>query len=879
MNFSNFIIDKLTDADSAYSLGSKKNAANPFLFSDIIKVCEQENENQISGSLDTAVNEESQEMFSVSENVVNLEGQDFFGLVQQITDLIKGNAQIQPTETSHKVENADISKFQFVVSEEELVELAGDFIEKTGYSLIPISNLSESNSGGKPLTITYKSGVNKLSIAISQIKVDENSTNKAIQDDFNFVNKLLVDERLIQSISASNSKSIAANDKSDDEQKIVSEPITEDEDIDHSLAKLFYKAEIIKIESPYKNNEVIYSYPTENNNINFGFSDAKLSLLENNAVISNNQTFKNQLQNSAVSESIDVNDAVKTLHEPKITKSLDNVKVTNTAKDLLVSLGNTKTVESETSSTELNKGNNVIDLNKLMEGLTEEEKSVFKNFRLSGELKEISYTKASISPDNIKTKPTENVLGTDFDSKQTVQETKSKQQTLFSIECKDFSESILGTDFDLKQTAQVTKSKQQTLLSVEYNSVDFAIKNKTNTESGEIYYKTEITNQQKTADSIEGKLETINKEEFSSIESKLAGLGKTIDLKTLTAEKFNLNSSEDIKSINTVEGQNIVELEDTRVKDHARADLDEKAFEVKSESNLHVKVFNKNSYKIDNENPNLIRSKQDDVNNNTEYVQNQKESKNSVDEIKFIYQDNSGKNLFEPKKSSSVENGTTAANKAIEINDAEKINSENKEQLNIQSKDVKTSAENQHFTHSDNENSKSSTSDNFKAHLTQSVNSEKVFDLENLKPQPDQKHTNEIFKTVKQNEILPELSKMVLQGEKQTMTLQLTPENLGKVKLTVDMIENQIVTKIEVESEQVKQFVQSNLEHLKQSMQSAGITLTNVNVSLSDDQKNPKLFTQKKKNVSRDEKEEILEEVTQLSSKKKMGYNTYEFTA
>ncbi|MDP3446147.1 MAG: flagellar hook-length control protein FliK, partial [Ignavibacteria bacterium] len=123
---------------------------------------------------------------------------------------------------------------------------------------------------------------------------------------------------------------------------------------------------------------------------------------------------------------------------------------------------------------------------------------------------------------------------------------------------------------------------------------------------------------------------------------------------------------------------------------------------------------------------------------------------------------------------------------------------------------------------------------------------------ERLKVFSELKQMHESFKVIKPAELFNEIGKMINGAEKQSLTFQLNPENLGKIKLMVDFIDNQLVTRIEVENEQVKHFIQSNIETLKQQLTSSGIQLSNVSVSLADyDQKNNKPFAPKKKSSSR----------------------------
>jgi hypothetical protein len=148
---------------------------------------------------------------------------------------------------------------------------------------------------------------------------------------------------------------------------------------------------------------------------------------------------------------------------------------------------------------------------------------------------------------------------------------------------------------------------------------------------------------------------------------------------------------------------------------------------------------------------------------------------------------------------------------------------------------------------------------------------------ERLKVFSELKQMHESFKVIKPAELFNEIGKMINGTEKQSLTFQLNPENLGKIKLMVDFVDNQLVTRIEVENEQVKHFIQSNIETLKQQLTSSGIQLSNVSVSLADyDQKNNKPFAPKKKSSSRVVNENSDEDILK-SEKRILGYNTLEY--
>jgi flagellar hook-length control protein FliK len=150
-------------------------------------------------------------------------------------------------------------------------------------------------------------------------------------------------------------------------------------------------------------------------------------------------------------------------------------------------------------------------------------------------------------------------------------------------------------------------------------------------------------------------------------------------------------------------------------------------------------------------------------------------------------------------------------------------------------------------------------------------------EIEKLKMFTEFKTPNETTKTIRLSEIIPEFSKAMQQNEKQSLTFQLTPDNLGKVKLVIDLVQNQINTRIVVENEQIKQFIQDNVVQLKQTLSSSGVDLNSVNISLADhEQKSNKSFSTRKKinnkleSINPDDDQQII-------SKKAMGYNTYEY--
>ena len=130
---------------------------------------------------------------------------------------------------------------------------------------------------------------------------------------------------------------------------------------------------------------------------------------------------------------------------------------------------------------------------------------------------------------------------------------------------------------------------------------------------------------------------------------------------------------------------------------------------------------------------------------------------------------------------------------------------------------------------------------------------------------------------VKTAEIMKEVAKHIQSKEKNSLILQIDPENLGKMKIKLEMIENSIRAKIEVESHVVRQHLENNLNDLYSQLSKNGVQLNGVNITLSEpDLKSGKQFSGKKKGSGNNLKDEEIE-ITEDLKTKSLGYNTYDY--
>lgn len=136
---------------------------------------------------------------------------------------------------------------------------------------------------------------------------------------------------------------------------------------------------------------------------------------------------------------------------------------------------------------------------------------------------------------------------------------------------------------------------------------------------------------------------------------------------------------------------------------------------------------------------------------------------------------------------------------------------------------------------------------------------------------------NDVYKTVSVHDLVSEISNFIGNGESKGVTLKLKPGDLGKVKITLEVVNKIVHANIEVDNEAVKQMVQNNINNLRQSLNLNGLQLSSMTVSLSSQEgKSNKSFTGKRK-TSRNLISKKIDSGSEQTVSKTLGYNTYEF--
>jgi flagellar hook-length control protein FliK len=241
--------------------------------------------------------------------------------------------------------------------------------------------------------------------------------------------------------------------------------------------------------------------------------------------------------------------------------------------------------------------------------------------------------------------------------------------------------------------------------------------------------------------------------------------------------------------------------------------------------------------------------------------------------------------------SSGIFNGKMAES-IKEYKNPEKYEADEKNSLNVNKEVKESNSAEEQAANTGNSNSSNSNSSNSEANHKQSFKSgnEEILFADQLQSKSAQvnqaaetkpvKNYTPLFKEVNAANLIDEVKNLCFKGEKTNITLKLTPEHLGNVKLSIDIKDSVMNTSIEVENESVRQVVQNNMDNLRQSLQQNGILLNSFSVSLSNQHEQKSSGKSGSKKGKQEDDIEIKISADEKTVRtKKMGYNTYEYLA
>ncbi len=131
-------------------------------------------------------------------------------------------------------------------------------------------------------------------------------------------------------------------------------------------------------------------------------------------------------------------------------------------------------------------------------------------------------------------------------------------------------------------------------------------------------------------------------------------------------------------------------------------------------------------------------------------------------------------------------------------------------------------------------------------------------------------------RNVKLTEVIKEVSRYLEKHDKSSMTLNIEPENMGKVKITVDVSDKVVRANITVETEVVKNMLESKLGDLQSNLNKNNNQQGMVNISLQNEHKGNDRQSGKRKMTGENKQVDKIENETE-DIKKSLGYNTMEY--
>ncbi|MGD8777609.1 MAG: flagellar hook-length control protein FliK [Ignavibacteria bacterium] len=310
-----------------------------------------------------------------------------------------------------------------------------------------------------------------------------------------------------------------------------------------------------------------------------------------------------------------------------------------------------------------------------------------------------------------------------------------------------------------------------------------------------------------------------------------AGIKENVKSQTTTANKINADIKSESESIKTV------------------ADSGEKSLSKEEIKNENLRDLTENKVKVENKNA------------TTDFVtQEKKEGKtNSENTVKNI-------------SSTAKEENTTKVDIKENIKSKETVENNTKAEFNTKTEEAKTGFSNQQNLSQQNDGSKQTAGTFNSVEINPNNNAEKTaFEL------PQNQTADKIIKST---EVLKEISNFIQKGDKTSIEFQIEPEQLGKLKIMLDISEQAVKANIKVESEAVKYLVENNMQDLQNHLNKQGIQLSSVNISLSDNNsKDAKSFTSKKKNQTEVKNPKAINSEEEEKVARMLGYNTIEYLA
>ncbi len=140
-----------------------------------------------------------------------------------------------------------------------------------------------------------------------------------------------------------------------------------------------------------------------------------------------------------------------------------------------------------------------------------------------------------------------------------------------------------------------------------------------------------------------------------------------------------------------------------------------------------------------------------------------------------------------------------------------------------------------------------------------------------------QKEVKETIKIVDQSRLISEIENLIKGGERKVVKFNLYPEDLGSVKISLDVSDKVVTAKIDVSNDAVRQIILTQAESLKSSLTQNGIQLASLNVSVNNSDEKTAQQGKLKRKVGTVDKKTAISDFSNRTKMKNLGYNTYDY--
>ncbi len=264
---------------------------------------------------------------------------------------------------------------------------------------------------------------------------------------------------------------------------------------------------------------------------------------------------------------------------------------------------------------------------------------------------------------------------------------------------------------------------------------------------------------------------------------------------------------------------------------------------------------------------------------------------NEVDSEKIFIKENNNEGINKDENNFKFSK-TTLRNTIIIQN--EKMNDHKNEQNEAHNKNNDSFIDSKQLIENKN-NDSTEVATNVKEDIPLNINSEKISNQtksdfvstinskENINSEINNFHKVEVNdkffraeKIIEISEVLKEVSSLISKKENGIIKLQIKPESLGKILITIDATKEIVNARIEVENKAVQALLENNINQLYSNLNQNGVQLSSVQIFLNQgESKNYKPNYFKKKSF--EENNNFLNDEDEKITTRKLGYNTYEY--